>query len=157
KEKYALPAAADKSVARVAFSPNSRSMAVAAADGSIQLYDAASGKPTHELKSPIINLAAFYGSSVPLTFSTDSRTVAVSRGSMIRVFDVASGKEVHPVRAGHEGDIGALAMSPDGKLLATSGSDGTVRLWDPATGKQLRQLGGVATGDVNQPNALGFI
>jgi WD40 repeat protein len=157
KEKYALPAAADKSVARVAFAPNSRSMAVAAADGSIQLYDAANGKPTHELKTPLTNVAAVYGGSVPLTFSTDSKTVAVSSGSMIRVFDVASGKEVHPVRAGHEGDIGALAISPDGKLLATSGSDGTVRLWDPATGKQLHQVGGAAAGDATQPNALGVI
>src|SRR5262249_13949675 len=33
--------------------------------------------------------------------------------------------------------IRALAFSPDGKTLAAQGNDGTVRIWDPTTGKQL--------------------
>lgn len=41
---------------------------------------------------------------------------------------------------GHEGGISSIAVSPDGKLIASSSLDHTVRLWQAATGKLLRVL-----------------
>src|SRR5260370_22033437 len=49
--------------------------------------------------------------------------------------------------SGHEGDVVALAFSPDGKLLASAGEfDGTARVWAVEAGKCLHVLRGRARG-----------
>jgi WD40 repeat protein len=46
----------------------------------------------------------------------------------------------HRVLKGHEGFVPDLAYTPDGRHLATAGFDGTVRIWDIATGAPVRIL-----------------
>ncbi|NJR32469.1 MAG: hypothetical protein HC778_06100, partial [Chamaesiphon sp. CSU_1_12] len=42
----------------------------------------------------------------------------------------------------HLGTVSLLAVSPNGKLVASSGSDRSVKVWDAATGVHLHEFGG---------------
>ncbi|MEO3812727.1 hypothetical protein ABGB17_27310 [Sphaerisporangium sp. B11E5] len=46
------------------------------------------------------------------------------------------GQPTRAIFTGLTGEVYSAAYSPDGTHLATAGEDGTVRIWDPATGKQ---------------------
>ena len=52
----------------------------------------------------------------------------------------------------HGGEIPALAYSPDGSKLATASIDGTVKIWDTATGRELRTY----RGHTGQVQAVAF-
>lgn len=44
--------------------------------------------------------------------------------------------------ASHPGKVSAVAVTPDGDQIVTSGSDGTARLWDRRSGEEQRVLRG---------------
>lgn len=46
------------------------------------------------------------------------------------------------IQRGHEGPVTSLAVSSDGRLVVTGSRDDTARLWDAATGEELRCLRG---------------
>jgi RNA polymerase sigma factor (sigma-70 family) len=82
-----------------------------------------------------------------LAFSSDGRLLASSDGSVLHVWEVATGKEIGTFR-GHRGEIRSLAFSANGRRLASSSLDSTVLLWDlavalraagPAAGKAEEQ------------------
>ena len=75
-------------------------------------------------------------------FSPDGRwVVTASEDKTVRLWEVASGKELHVLR-GHESEVYHARFSPDGKWVVTASEDKTARLWDVASGKALYVLRG---------------
>jgi WD40 repeat protein len=67
-------------------------------------------------------------------FTPDGKTVLVSdMGGHVVTWDVATGKEIRRFQA-DASNVSALALSPNGKMLA-AGAWGKVRLLEASTGK----------------------
>ncbi|MEQ1698624.1 MAG: WD40 repeat domain-containing protein [Ilumatobacteraceae bacterium] len=66
------------------------------------------------------------------------RLATVAEDATARVWDLASGKELHILR--HPGDPEALDWSPDGAVVVTGCDDGVLRVWSPDTGELVREL-----------------
>ena len=104
-------------------------------------------------------IAVLTGHASPVNavaFSPDGRTLA-SGGSdggdgAVRLWDVATRRQIGGPLTGLAGRCCAVAFSPDGTTLASGGGDGKVRLWNVAT---RRQIGGPLTGP-DPVNAVAF-
>jgi WD40 repeat protein/serine/threonine protein kinase len=129
---------------KVWFSPDSRTLASPQREGGkesgIQLWQIEAGQVRTKavIETP--------GSTV--AFSPDSQLLATAAGpedldNVIHLWDAQTGK-ARGVLTGHKQLIWSLAFSPDGKTLASASDDGTLRLWNVATRRELlsiRRLG----------------
>jgi WD40 repeat protein/DNA-binding SARP family transcriptional activator len=80
--------------------------------------------------------------------STDGSAFALgSQSGHVRLLDLRSGR-VRRFEGRHEGPVGSLRFTPDGRTLVTSGSDGVLIVWDVARGEIRGTLTGHAKGAV---------
>jgi DNA-binding beta-propeller fold protein YncE/HEAT repeat protein len=94
------------------------------------------GKPRHATRS--------------LSLSGDGKYLAVGQGRPgllskavpeFQVWETASGKLVSSLGQGHKDLLLKGALSHEGKRLATGSMDGTVKVWDVASGKEAASVG----------------
>ena len=81
--------------------------------------------------------------ATPFAVARDMSVVAVAPDNTIHLIDLDTGKERWSKKAAEE-YVKALALSPDGKILASGAGfvESAIRLWDVATGKEITCLQG---------------
>ncbi|HEY7004743.1 MAG TPA: adenylate/guanylate cyclase domain-containing protein [Gaiellaceae bacterium] len=113
----------------IAFSPDSKSLAVPGAPGTVGIWKVGSGRRVGEplvIGSDDVAAAIFARGGRVLIASDDSGAV-----SMV---DVATGRSLgRPLSVGDK-PAASLDLSPDGRLLAAASFAGPVFVWDVATG-----------------------
>jgi WD40 repeat protein/predicted Ser/Thr protein kinase len=118
-------------VTAAAFTLDGRLVAVAREDGLIEVRDAATGERLRELERRV-------PFAFSVAFSPDGARVVVAAAHDLHVFDAGTGAARGAW--GSSDDMGLLAVSSDGRRLATADAGGTVVVWNAATGEPIAWL-----------------
>jgi WD40 repeat protein len=131
KPKFVIPT--ERGVRSVAWAPNGNSFLSGDYGGTIFFYDAETGKQTDQIKLP--------GNVEVLRISPDGKRLFAAAGDgSVRVWELPSKNEVYTWKQIHRGGIWGMALSPDGKMLATGGQDHFARLLDTENFKVLHEF-----------------
>ncbi|MBI3411083.1 MAG: WD40 repeat domain-containing protein [Planctomycetes bacterium] len=127
------------------FSPDGKTTFIGT--DNVVMWDPIEGKATRTLPG---------GTSANLIVSPDGKTAAATAAdgydAVVYLWDLTGGRRspANDPERGHLDRVDAVALSKDGRTIATGSSRG-VFLWDASTGRSLRKLSELAT-----PDALTF-
>ncbi|GAA0409438.1 hypothetical protein GCM10010160_42190 [Acrocarpospora corrugata] len=118
-------------VRQVIYSQDGGSLAAVGFDGTVQIWDAASGEPRLSLPHPLAVSS--------IAFSPAGALVATAGGDRTaRLWDAGTATEL--ARLVHGDVVRELAFNPAGTLLATASADATAQVWDVATAELVARL-----------------
>jgi WD40 repeat protein len=152
------------------------------ADNTIRLHDAIKGSELQQIvlqpDNPVVPGGGFAGNryggaTLRVVYSPDGRTLialaapsaprftrivngqpqmAGATATTVRMWDVATAKEIRKIVLPAGLGVGSIAVSPDGRVLAVENSDQTISLIELASGKQRSHFGSAAPAVPPQPS-----
>jgi WD40 repeat protein len=120
-------------VEHVLFNPSGKSIAVSNRAGIITIWDI-------ETQQQISRINTGISSTNNLIYSLDGKTLAFTKWEDIEnlvLWDIESNQEMNRFSLGIDVGANGLALSPDGKMIATVLSNSDIVLWDTATHQQI--------------------
>ena len=130
-------------VQSIIYHPNGESIATSGGDGSIILWDVATGEEVRRFEGHTSGVSKidFNFDGTLLTSASGDRTVRlweVETGEQIRQFIASDNEDGHS----HDSSVNDVTFSPDGTMILSSSWDSTLRLWDVETGEELNRFEG---------------
>lgn len=132
KAKDVVGRIARADILSMAFSPDGKRIVTGYATGSMQLWDAATGRALGE-RWPGHDEAVR-----SIAFSADGREIVTgSEDKSLRRWNAVTGVAIGNPMAGHKEAVVAVAYLEASQRIVSASSDGTVRYWSTSTGEQI--------------------
>ncbi len=126
----------------VTFSPDGKNLVTGSPEG-VQFWDTVSGS-----SDPLFTIQ---GAAGAVRFTPDGARLVTFNNSVVRLWDSVTGRELFTL-TGHTGWVENIAISPDGKSLASASLDGTVKIWSLEPGQEVVSMAGSGIRSAYSPN-----
>lgn len=127
------------SVLSADYSPDGKQLATIGDDGTVIVWNATTGKEL--LRMPGTSEPNDFVSTKRVAYSPDGELLVACDRNLVKLYDPASGKLIKALN-GHQEYLTAIAISADGKHLASGSLDGSAVIWDVSSSNPLLQLDG---------------
>src|SRR5262249_37798268 len=122
-------------IGSVAFLPDGKTV-VSGSDEGARVWNAATGKEIRRLTGNAPRYSYYVAVSPHRRFAASGNY----EDHKVRIWEIATDKEVGQLHFDESAFIGGLSFSPDSRLLASTNFEGTIQLWDVASGKELHRM-----------------
>jgi hypothetical protein len=122
-----------KEIWSVAILPDGRQALSASLDATLRLWDLAS--------AAVVRTFPYETRLLSVAVAPDGKVAISAASDALQAWNIADGARLHPFK-GHKGEVNTVAVAPNGRHVLSGGDDGTVRLWELSSGRELRTFAG---------------